>query len=97
MSKDYTRKKPVISGTISPHHKKKIEKMVNDGEFASISDFINQAVSDFLNKYEKKEHKSDFYSPFSEYEIHALKAFIRDKDEEKPLANVPSKRKNSDV
>ena len=97
MSKDYTRKKPVISGTISPQHKKKIEKMVNDGEFASVSDFINQAVSDLLNKHEKKEHKQDFPGPFSEYEIHVLKAFIRDKDEEKLPINVPSKRKNSDV
>lgn len=51
MSKAYSRKKPVVSGTISPLHKKKIDKLVGDGEFASVSDFISQAVTDFLSRY----------------------------------------------
>ena len=46
------RKKPVISGTISPLHKKKIDKLVELGEFASISDFLYQAVSEYLTKYD---------------------------------------------
>lgn len=52
MAKDYVRKKPIISGTVSPTHKKKIDQLVEKGEFASVSDFISQAVSDFLKKYE---------------------------------------------
>jgi len=46
------RKKPVISGTVSPLHKKKIDKLVELGEFASISDFLYQAVSEYLTKYD---------------------------------------------
>jgi len=93
MSKDTLRKKPIISGTVSPLHKKKIEKMVSDGEFASISDFISQAVSDLLNKYEKKEQKQDFYG-FSEHEILLLKNVIRERMEEKPPADMSQKRKS---
>ncbi|MCL2142189.1 MAG: hypothetical protein FWH46_04865 [Methanimicrococcus sp.] len=93
MSKDYIRKKPIISGTVSPQHKKKIEKLVTDGEFASVSDFISQAVSDLLNKFEKKEQKQDIYSSFSEHEILLLKNVIREKLEEKPPTTMPLKRK----
>ena len=46
------RKKPVISGTVSPLHKKKIDKLVELGEFASISDFLYQVVSEYLTKYD---------------------------------------------
>ena len=82
------RKKPIVSGTISPLHKKKIEKMVEDGEFASISDFINHAVSDLLNKYEQQANKQPFYVPFSEQEILLLKNVIRDKLDEQPSKKI---------
>jgi len=52
MAKEYVRKKPIVSGTVSPVHKKKIDKLVEKGEFASISDLLSQAVTEFLNKYE---------------------------------------------
>jgi Arc/MetJ-type ribon-helix-helix transcriptional regulator len=94
MSNEYKRKKPIISGAISPYHKKKIEKRVNDGEFASVSDFISQAVSDLLNKCEKKEQTQDFYNLFSEDEVLFLKNIIREKTEEKQPMNMPQKRKN---
>ncbi|WNY24679.1 hypothetical protein [Methanolapillus millepedarum] len=51
----YTRKKPVISGTISPAHKRKIDELIQKGEFASISDFLNQAVSEYLREYDEKQ------------------------------------------
>jgi Arc/MetJ-type ribon-helix-helix transcriptional regulator len=91
MSKDTVRKKPIISGTVSPHHKKKIEKMVSDGEFASVSDFISQAVSDLLNKCEKKE-QPDFYSLFSDDEIRFLKNVIREQKEESKFTDTPPKK-----
>ncbi|WNY26290.1 hypothetical protein [Methanolapillus ohkumae] len=53
MTKEYTRRKPVISGTINPTNKKRIDELVKDGEFASVSDFLNQAVSDYLKNLGK--------------------------------------------
>ncbi|WNY26316.1 hypothetical protein [Methanolapillus ohkumae] len=55
MTKEYIRKKPVISGTISPTHKRKIDELIKDGEFASVSDFLNQAVSDYLKNLERPQ------------------------------------------
>ena len=52
MSNAHIRKKPVVSGTISPIHKRKIDKLVKEGDFASVSDFISQAVAEFLSNYE---------------------------------------------
>ena len=52
MSNAHIRKKPVVSGTISPTHKAKIDKLVKEGEFASVSDFISQAIAEFLSNYE---------------------------------------------
>lgn len=79
MVKEYNRKKPIISGTISPLHKKKIDKLVEEGEFASISDFINQAVSNLLNKYENPSSRNEL---FTEDEIALLKDIIREKADE---------------
>jgi len=49
MSNAHIRKKPVVSGTISPIHKTKIDKLVKEGDFASVSDFISQAIAEFLS------------------------------------------------
>jgi Predicted transcriptional regulators containing the CopG/Arc/MetJ DNA-binding domain len=76
MGKDSVRKKPVISGTISPLHKKKIDKLVEAGEFASISDFLNQAVSEFLTKYEQTDFSSQ--NPLPPSQIEALRNLIRE-------------------
>ena len=54
MSKAYIRRKPVVSGTISPIHKTKIDKLVKEGDFASVSDFISQAIAEFLSNYESR-------------------------------------------
>jgi Predicted transcriptional regulators containing the CopG/Arc/MetJ DNA-binding domain len=78
---EYTRKKPIISGTVSPQHKRKIEKLVEDGEFASVSDFIGQAVSDLLNKYEGK-NVSVSGVQFTNDEMEMLKAILREKADE---------------
>lgn len=91
MAKQYNRKKPVVSGTISPLHKKKIDRLVETGEFASISDFINQAVSDLLKKY---EHPVSFSpvsgSPLTEEEIALLRSIIREKEAQMKFKNQSS-------
>ncbi|MDV0445632.1 hypothetical protein MmiAt1_12210 [Methanimicrococcus sp. At1] len=79
MAKAYTRKKPVISGTISPVHKKRVEKLVESGEFASISDFLNQAVSDLLSKYDEKPSFVPDSNMFTEDEMTLLRSIIREK------------------
>lgn len=84
MVKDYTRKKPIISGTVSPLHKKKIEQLVEAGVFASVSDFISQAVSDLLNKYEEQSVGNKILqtgdsNAFTEDEIVLLKSILREK------------------
>ena len=76
MAQDSVRKKPVISGTISPLHKKKIDKLVEVGEFASISDFLNQAVSEFLSKYESRAGQTPYNFPPSQIEV--LRTLIRE-------------------
>jgi len=76
MVKDPIRKKPVVSGTISPLHKKKIDKLVEIGEFASVSDFLNQAVSEFLTKYELGSLPSQNGFPPSQLEV--LRNLIRE-------------------
>lgn len=84
MSKDYTRKKPIISGTVSPLHKKRVEQLVEAGEFASVSDFIGQAVSDLLNKYEDR-FSGNTIAPignpnsFTEDEMILLRSILREK------------------
>ncbi len=79
MAKEYTRKKPIISGTVSPLHKKKIDRLVEAGEFASVSDFINQAVSDLLKKYEDSLPKNTETNVFTEDEIAVIRSIIREK------------------
>ena len=79
MTKDYTRKKPIISGTVSPQHKRKIEKLIEAGEFASVSDFISQAASDLLNKYDEK---SSGFPQFTNDELEMLRSIIREKADE---------------
>ncbi|WNY22896.1 hypothetical protein MmiHf6_01880 [Methanimicrococcus hongohii] len=78
MTKEYTRKKPIISGTVSPIYKKKIDRLVEAGEFASVSDFINQAVSDLLKKYENNMPAIES-NYFTDDEIEALRIIIREK------------------
>ena len=78
MTKEYTRKKPIISGTVSPIHKKKIDRLVETGEFASVSDFINQAVSDLLKKYEDTMPAIES-GAFTEDEIELIRSIIREK------------------
>ncbi|MBZ3936073.1 ribbon-helix-helix domain-containing protein [Methanimicrococcus blatticola] len=77
MVKEYTRKKPIISGTVSPLYKKKIDRLVEAGEFASVSDFINQAVSDLLKKYE--DNNSVDTNTFTDDEIEVIRSIIREK------------------
>lgn len=79
MAKEYTRKKPIISGTVSPLHKKKIDRLVEAGEFASVSDFINQAVSDLLNKYEDSLPQNADAFVFTADEIAVIRSIIREK------------------
>jgi Arc/MetJ-type ribon-helix-helix transcriptional regulator len=49
------RKKPMVTGYVSPYTKKRINELVKSGQFASESDFINHALIDFLAKLESKE------------------------------------------
>ena len=76
MARESVRKKPVISGTVSPLHKKKIDKLVEAGEFASISDFLSQAVSEFLNKYEQSNFSSQ--NALQPSQIEVLRNLIRE-------------------
>ena len=78
MTKEYTRKKPIISGTVSPIYKKKIDRLVETGEFASVSDFINQAVSDLLKKYEDAMPAMES-GTFTDDEIELIRSIIREK------------------
>ncbi|WNY28605.1 hypothetical protein MmiEs2_08010 [Methanimicrococcus stummii] len=78
MAKEYTRKKPIISGTVSPTYKKRIDQLVEAGEFASVSDFINQAVSDLLKKYDDSLPKFES-GVFTEDEIEVIRSIIREK------------------
>ncbi|MDV0447263.1 hypothetical protein MsAg5_11430 [Methanosarcinaceae archaeon Ag5] len=73
---NYTRKKPVISGTISPAHKRKIDDLIQKGEFASVSDFLNQAVSEYLREYDEKQSPS--FSSMSESDRMLLSEMIRE-------------------
>ncbi|MDR2944135.1 MAG: hypothetical protein LBU81_03500 [Methanosarcinales archaeon] len=79
MAKEYTRKKPIISGTISPFHKKRIDQLVEAGEFASVSDFINQAVSDLLKKYENSLSNNMELNIFTKDEIEVIRSIIHEK------------------
>jgi Arc/MetJ-type ribon-helix-helix transcriptional regulator len=81
MAKEYTRKKPIISGTVSPIYKKKIDRLVEAGEYASVSDFINQAVSDLLKKYEDSMPAAES-NIFTEDEIELIRSIIREKSAE---------------
>jgi len=76
MARESVRKKPVISGTVSPLHKKKIDKLVEAGEFASISDFLSQAVSEFLNKYEQNNFSPQ--NALQPSQIEVLRNLIRE-------------------
>lgn len=41
---------PAITGVVDPEHKKEIEKLVKQRKFFSVSDFVREAVKDFLKK-----------------------------------------------
>ena len=90
MTKEFIRKKPIISGTISPLHKKKIDKLVESGEFASISDFLSQAVSEFLIKYEQNDADQN---PFSQSHIDLLRTIIREEILELNFEKIEKKGK----
>ena len=49
------RKKPMVTGYVSPYTKKRINELVKSGQFVSESDLINHAVIDFLAKLKFKE------------------------------------------
>ncbi|MCL2862838.1 MAG: hypothetical protein FWE54_01900 [Methanimicrococcus sp.] len=81
MAKDYVRKKPIVSGTISPIHKKKIDQLVENGEFASVSDFLGQAVNDFLKKFEPLSNENP-QSKLTNADLNLIKKVIREQIEE---------------
>ena len=49
------RHKPTISVTISPHLKRRIDEIIETGEFAGASDLISHALSEFLGKYDEQK------------------------------------------
>lgn len=81
MAKDYVRKKPIVSGTVSPVHKKKIDRLVEKGEFASVSDFLGQAVTDFLKKYEPPSNESQ-QNKLTKADLDLIKTIVREQIEE---------------
>ncbi len=55
MSFTDVRKKGTIHATISPYVLKRAEKLVEDKEFSSLSDLVNSALIEFLDRYEDKK------------------------------------------
>lgn len=53
--KEVTRKKKTVNATLSPHLVKKMEKMVGNKDFSSVSDLISIAVTEFLVKFPDNE------------------------------------------
>lgn len=56
-------RKEVIHATVSPYIKKKADELVANKEFSSISDLVNTALTEFINRYEiekkmKKEQEA---------------------------------------
>jgi Arc/MetJ-type ribon-helix-helix transcriptional regulator len=45
------RKKEIVTGYVSPHIKKLIKKIVEDGDYASESDFVAEAVIRRVQEY----------------------------------------------
>jgi len=81
MAKEYVRKKPIVSGTVSPVHKKKIDRLVEKGEFASISDLLSQAVTEFLKKYETPSNETP-QNKLTKADLDFIKNIIREQIEE---------------
>jgi Arc/MetJ-type ribon-helix-helix transcriptional regulator len=49
------RKKKTIYATLSPHLVKKMNRLIGDGDFSSVSDVVSVAVTEFLVKFPDNE------------------------------------------
>jgi Arc/MetJ-type ribon-helix-helix transcriptional regulator len=55
---DAKRKKETICATVSPYTKKKVDELVESGEFSSMSDLVSVAITEFLTKYLAEKQQS---------------------------------------
>lgn len=76
-----TKNKAQLNSTVSPWIKKRIEEMVQTGEFSSISDVVSQALSEFIARYDEiKSRKLESSAPVvdaSYFQTSEGKALIR--------------------
>ncbi|MBE0522484.1 MAG: hypothetical protein IBX39_09510 [Candidatus Methanoperedenaceae archaeon] len=49
------RNKAQLNSTISPWIKKRIDEIANTQDFASLSDVVSQALSEFIGRYDMKK------------------------------------------
>lgn len=57
MAEPVKRKKNTICATVSPYTKKQVDALVEAGDFSSMSDLVNVALTEFLVKYEVVKKK----------------------------------------
>jgi len=54
-----TKHKAQLNVTVSPWIKKRVEEIANTPDFASLSDVVSQALSEFIARYdERKKEKA---------------------------------------
>ncbi|TGC08014.1 hypothetical protein [Methanolobus halotolerans] len=57
MAEKIKRKKNTICATVSPYTKRQVDALVEAGDFSSMSDLVNVALTEFLVKYESLKKK----------------------------------------
>lgn len=54
-----TRKKFTICATVSPYLKKRVDELVADNKFSSMSDCVTQSLAEFIARYDERETKRE--------------------------------------
>lgn len=79
------RKKNTICATVSPYLKRKVDELVERGEFSSMSDLVSQSLAEFISKYESKKDEEKNHQNSTEL---LLKALLQTEEGKKLLASL---------
>lgn len=75
MATAYGRKKDSINATVSPFLKKRVQELVESGEFSSMSDVVAHALNKFL---EEKDSSQQIRSHDAGFKIRESEQFERE-------------------
>ncbi|AKB33382.1 hypothetical protein MSSIH_2692 [Methanosarcina siciliae HI350] len=79
------RKKNTICATVSPYLKRKVDELVERGEFSSMSDLVSQSLAEFISRYESKRDEEKGQHDYTEL---LLKALLQTEEGKKLLASL---------